>query len=398
MALFVWMEGKGAALIQDRRGPGRAELGRLRLGGLVHMLADGIKLLSKENVCPSRAGKALFFLAPLIPLGASFAAATVVPFTQTLDIGFEPMALSVSGFGSGLIFALAMLSLSTYGAVLAGYASGSTAAFLGGMRAAAQPVTFLPALGLSAAAFFLVTGSPSLSDAVMQQQGPLWAWNVLRQPLTFIIFTTAAFIGAFRLPFDLSHAEQESVAFDVEYGGARLGLFRLGACAHIVVMSAVIAALFLGGWAVPFVDSGQLLAHARSLGLTLWVAISMAFALPGLCMMGGRRQALTLRGSRESVVVGAALLLLGVLLAVLFATTSQAASDRPIFGTLAVALVQVAVMLLKTIAVLALFVWARWTFPRFRYDRLMAFGWKVLLPLALANIAITAFAVMMAGG
>jgi NADH-quinone oxidoreductase subunit H len=398
MALLIWMERKGAAYIQDRRGPNRAHLFGMRLGGLVHIIADAIKLLTKEEVMPRCANRSLFVLAPMIAFCASIAAVATVPFTSTFDVGFGTMAIEVADLGSGLVFALAMSSLGIYAWVLAGWSSGSTYSLLGGMRAAAQLISYALALGLSATALFLVAGSLSLSDIVADQEGALWRWNALRQPFAFLIFTTALFAETGRLPFDLPEGEQEIVGFHVEYSSARFAMFSMAEYAHIVVGSSIIAALFLGGWSVPFVMDGKLALYARSVGLLLWPCISMVLSLAGLWIMGRRRRHFADRRDREPYIVGGVLLAGGIFLAALFAGYSGVASNLPAFGAISVAFLQLCVMFAKVLAVCALFIWVRWTLPRFRYDQLMAFGWKVLLPLAMLNVAVTAFAVMLADG
>lgn len=339
MALLIWMERKGAAYIQDRRGPNRARLMGMRMGGIFHVVADAIKLLTKEEVMPAAAARPLALVAPMIAFAVTMAAVAVVPFTGSVEIAGHHVSLQVSNMGAGLVYAIAVSSLGVYAVVLAGWASGSTYSFLGAMRAAAQLISYELALGMSAVAVFLVAGSLSLVDIVADQAGPVWMWNALRQPLAFLVFLTALFAEAARLPFDLPEGEAEIVGYHVEYSSMRFAMFFMAEYAHIVVGSAIVAALFFGGWQLPFVSDAALARFAGEVGRAAppWVS-------------------------------GAA-----------------------------TALVQLAVMLAKTLSVAAGFIWVRWTLPRFRYDQLMAFGWKVLLPLAMINLAITAFAVMRLG-
>jgi len=335
MSLLIWMERKGAAYIQDRRGPNRAAIFGVRLGGFMHVIADSLKLLTKEEVAPSKASKSLSIMAPMIALAVVLAAAAVIPFTGEIDFEGHGVSLQVADIGAGLVYAIAMTALGVYAIVLAGWASHNTYSFLGGMRSAAQLISYELALGMSAVAVFMVSGSLSLSAIVSDQSGALWMWNAIRQPLAFVIFLTALFAESNRLPFDLPEGEAEIVGYHVEYSSMRFAMFFMAEYAHIVVGSAIVAALFLGGWHIPFVDD-------------------------------------------ESV----------------FAFLAGLAPDAGWFAPLATAVVQFLVMVAKTLLVCSLFIWVRWTLPRFRYDKLMAFGWKVLLPLAMLNVAITAFAVV----
>jgi NADH-quinone oxidoreductase subunit H len=188
---------------------------------------------------------------------------------------------------------------------------------------------------MAAVAIFLVAGSLSLNAIVADQGGAIWMWNAVRQPLAFLIFLTALFAESNRLPFDLPEGEAEIVGYHVEYSSMRFAMFFMAEYAHIVVGSAIVAALFLGGWHIPFVGDEAILSFFASL-------------VPG----------------------------------------------SEWFAPVATAVVQFAVMIVKTLVVCAVFIWVRWTLPRFRYDQLMAFGWKFLLPLAIVNVVITAFAVV----
>lgn len=335
MSLLIWMERKGAAYIQDRRGPNRAAILGLRLGGFIHVIADSLKLLTKEEVAPSKASKPLSIMAPMIALAVVLAAAAVIPFTGEIDVAGHGVSLQVADIGAGLVYAIAVTALGVYAIVLAGWASHNTYSFLGGMRSAAQLISYELALGMSAVAIFLVSGSLSIGSIVSDQGGAIWMWNAIRQPLAFVIFLTALFAEANRLPFDLPEGEAEIVGYHVEYSSMRFAMFFMAEYAHITVGSAIVAAIFLGGWHIPFVSDSSVFAFFGGL-----------------------------------------------------------APDSEWVAPLATAIVQFAVMMAKTFFICAVFIWVRWTLPRFRYDQLMAFGWKVLLPLAMLNVAITAFAVV----
>ncbi len=334
MVIVAWMERKGAALIQGRLGPGRARLAGLKLGGLMHVIADSIKLLVKEEVAPRRAARPLFFITPAIGLAAVLAAAAAIPFTGDFSIAGVQLSVRVAEIGGGLVYAIAISSLGVYSIMLAGYSSMGTYTMLGGMRAAAQMISYGLGLGLSAAAVFIVAGSLEIGDIVADQGGAIWMWNAFRQPVAFAIFLTALFAWAGRVPFDPPKAAEEIVGYHAEYSGTRFSLFLMAEYAYMVVGSAMAAAIFLGGWQIPFVSEGMLESALNQTGLAAWMV---------------------------QVAIGA---------------------------------VELSAMLLKTLAICALFIWVRWTLPRFRYDQMMAFGWKFLLPLAMLNAAITAFAVL----
>ena len=314
-AVLVYMERKVAAFIQQRYGP-------YLVGprGLLQPVADIVKLLFKEELRPKSADALLFYAAPILSATAAFAAFAVVPFgTETTLFGLldAPIKLAVADVNVGLLVIFAVTSMGVYGIVLAGWASNSKYALLGGLRSSAQMISYEIAYGLSFAAVILLAGSLSLREIVDGQQGYWFGfipkWYIVLQPFGFLIFLTAGVAETNRAPFDFPEAEQELVAgYHTEYSSMSFALFFLAEYVNMVTVSAVATDLFLGGWHGPFLP--------ESLG---WIWF-----------------------------------------------------------------------LIKVFALLFFYIWMRWTLPRYRYDQLMEFGWKWLLPAAVLNLLVTAFIVV----
>ncbi len=237
--VFIWAERKVSARIQDRLGPTRVG-GRF---GWLQSLADGVKLIQKEDLAPQAADVMMFRLAPYMVVVASFAAFMFLPFSE----GWVAVSLSV-----GLFIALAVLSLEVFGIILAGYSSGSKWALFGGMREAAQMVSYEVPLGITAVIPVVAAGTMNLGEIVAMQSGGFWNWFVLRDPFTFLaffVFFTVTLASNKRAPFDLAEAESELVAgFHTEYSGMRWSFFFLAEYASMYFVSALGAILFLGGW------------------------------------------------------------------------------------------------------------------------------------------------------
>jgi NADH-quinone oxidoreductase subunit H len=328
-AYLVLVERWIAAWVQDRLGPNRVgiPLTKIRLFGLGQPIADGVKLLLKEQLLPSRADKAMFIIAPLSIFVTALAAFAVVPFGSAIPPGLfpaswgisEPIALEVAPrLDVGMIYIFALGSIAVYGVVLGGWASNNKYSFLGGMRSSAQLISYELPLGLGILGVIAVTGSLRL-DAIVARQAEAGVWNVLAQPLGFVVFCVASFAEAARLPFDLPEAEQELVGgYHTEYSGTKMMMYMVAEFLHTVLASFLIVILFLGGW------------H-------LW----------GL-------------------------------------TGSGDATSWP------TVLLRVIVLLGKVMAVILFFMLARWSWPRFRFDQLMDIGWKVMIPWGLVNFVAVA--------
>jgi NADH-quinone oxidoreductase subunit H len=311
-AYLTLFERRVLARMQVRIGPNRAGP-----WGLLQPVADGLKLIFKEELIPDKADKLVFVVAPIITVVPALVVLAVLPFGPAVTLGGRQVYLGLAdGINVGVLYILAIASIAVYGITLAGWSSNNKYALMGGLRSAAQMVSYELALGLSFIGPILLANSMSMRDIVEAQA--TW-WFVLVQPVGFLIFLIATVAEVNRAPFDMPEAEQELTAgYHVEYSGMKFALLFMAEYDKMIAVSAIGAALFLGGYWGPFVDQ-----------------------LPWL---------------------------------------------GPIY------------LLLKVLAILFLMIWLRATLPRFRYDRLMAFGWKVMLPAALLNVALTAVLVVLVLG
>ncbi len=309
--VMIYAERRVSAFMQDRVGPNR-----VGPKGVLQPIADGIKFLMKEDLVPERVDKPIFILAPAILLIPALMTFAVIPFGSSINLFGREIALQVADVNVGILYVLALTSISVYGIVLAGWSSNNKYSLLGGLRSSAQLISYELAMGLAVVSIILLAGSLRLNDIITDQQGSFFSWNIFRQPLAFLIFLIAVYAETNRLPFDLSEAEQELVGgYHTEYSSMKFAMFFMAEYANMITAAALTVTLFFGGWDVPLLDEA-------SLGL---------------------------------------------------------------FG----ALLSVLSFILKMAFFLFLFIWVRWTFPRFRYDQLMRLGWKVMLPLALFNIFLT---------
>jgi NADH-quinone oxidoreductase subunit H len=324
---LTWLERKESAVMQDRIGANRAQILGLRLFGLFQPIADAIKMIFKEDFVPSFSKKFLHTLAPF--LSFFFVAVTIsaIPFADDITIGGTTIPLQVFDADVGLLFVLAMLSLGIYGIILSGWASNNRFALLGGMRGAAQLISYEVALGLSLVGLIMVYPSLRISEMVRAQGslvlGFLPAWGVFLQPVGAFIFFIAALAETKRVPFDMPEGESEIIGFFTEYGGLKWGMFMFTDFMEILIVSCLMTTLFFGGWQVPWLGA-------------------RGFVFP----WGG---------------------------------TWHIASWL-------VTVFQVLLFNVKVIFFCWLQILIRWTYPRLRYDQLMDLGWKVLVPLSLLNI------------
>ena len=316
VAYLTWVERKVLGHMQLRYGP-------MRTGfhGLMQPIADGIKLFFKEDIVVDKANKIIYRLSPFIVTVCAFASFAVVPFGNELTLFGKTIPLRIADVNIGILYIFALSSLSVYGLTLAGWSSNNKYSLMGGLRASAQMISYELAAGLSIIGVVMLTSSLSMVEIVNGQGS--W-WFIFKQPVAFIVFLICAIAECNRTPFDLPEAESELVAgFHVEYSSMKFALFFMAEYAHMVVMSALITTLFLGGWQLPFVDISS-------------------FQPTGL------------------------------------------------IGQLVVSLLPVAIFCTKVFLILFFIIWLRATYPRLRYDQLMQFGWKVLFPLALFNVFLTA--------
>ncbi|MGH7810404.1 MAG: complex I subunit 1/NuoH family protein [Candidatus Binatia bacterium] len=345
--ILGWIERKGSALIQDRIGANRASVFGFAGMGLVNtLIADPLKFLTKEDFIPPTGDRFLHTLAPCLALFPALVTFAVIPFGDTLILGDRTVNLQVANINIGILYVFAMGSLGVYGVVIGAWASNNKFSLLGGVRGSAQMISYEIAMGLAAIGVLMVYGTLELQE-IARGQGvligellPGWldflepmigwlpAWGIFLQPLAFLLFFAAAVAETKRVPFDLPEGESEIVAgYHVEYSGGKFLMFFAGEFAEIVTVAGLITTLFFGGWQVPYL-------------------LPDGFHFP----WGG-------------------MLLL---------------------PHLAVVALQLVAFTLKVVFFCWLQILLRWSVPRFRYDQVMRLGWKMLLPLALLNVAATA--------
>lgn len=310
-AYLTFYERKALARIQVRIGPNRAGP-----GGWLQPVADGLKLIFKEELVPAKAYKAMFILAPVITVVPALIILAVVPWGGTVTVFGRQVSLSIANINVGVLYITAIASISVYGIVLAGWSSNNKYAMLGGIRSSAQMISYELALGLGFIGPMMLANSMSIQDIVEAQRG---MWFVVYQPIGALVFWIATLAEVNRAPFDMPEAEQELTAgYHTEYSGLKFALFFMAEYIKMIAVSVIAASLFFGGY----------------LGIDLsWIPVIGPIINP---WMG------------------------------------------PVW------------LLLKVLVLLFGMIWVRATLPRIRYDRLMAFGWKILFPLALANVFMTA--------
>src|SRR2546422_578924 len=247
VAYAVWVERKVSAAIQDRRGPNR-----VGWFGLLQPVADAVKSFLKEDFTPAHVRKAYYWLAPAIVMIPSLLTVAIIPFGSQL--GSQKMV--IADLNVGILYTFGIVSLGVYGIVLAGYAANSKYPFLGGIRSGAQMISYEIAMGLSVVPVFLLVGDLNLGKVIEYQASG--AWLVFKQPLPFAVFIVAALAETNRMPFDFPEAEQELAGgYNVEYSSMKFGMFFMGEYANMVMSSALVATLFLGGWPLPWFGLDQ---------------------------------------------------------------------------------------------------------------------------------------------
>lgn len=399
VVVLIWMERKGAAYIQDRTGPNRASILGIRLAGLVHPVADVFKLLFKEDITPEGRHRALYNLAPWLVMTIALSTYAVVPFGDFLTVAGRRVPLVVADLDVGLLYILAIASLGTYGVVMAGWAANNKFTFLGGVRATAQMISYEINMGLALMGLMLVFSSLRITDITAGQAELLWGWlpkwGFIVQPLGFILFLTTVYAETNRNPFDLPEGESEIVAgYHLEYSSMKFALFFMAEYAHMVIGAALIATLYFGGYQIPWLPRSVLEAHAGTLLTIKLIAValvSLAFALLFLRRVQREKGKFGDARDREPVL-GLGLWLL-VAAAAAGALLLKPWVIGPAGASVFASLAQVGAFLFKLVFFAWLFIWVRWTLPRFRYDQLMHLGWKVMLPLGLANLVVTALVV-----
>jgi len=319
ISLFVamystYVERKVAAFMQDRVGPNRA--GPF---GILQPLADGMKLFFKEEIVPNFSSKFLFILGPILAMLTAIMVSAVIPWGDKLNIFGRGVSLQIADINIGILYIFGVVSLGVYGIMIGGWASNNKFSLLGAMRAASQIISYELALGIALISLLLLTGTLSLNEMVGQQKDGIW--NILKQPLGFLIFLVCAFAETNRTPFDLPEAENELMGgYHAEYSSMKLGFYLFAEYVNMFLSGAVMTTLYFGGYDIPFVNDANLI---HTIGQN-WVTI-----------------------------------------------------------------IEGAVFFIKISLFIFLFMWVRWTVPRFRYDQLMNLGWKILLPLSLLNMLVT---------
>jgi len=403
LPLLIWFERKGAAFIQDRAGPNRAAIFGLRLAGFIHNISDVVKLLMKEMMIPPHVNKVYFMIAPVLGFTFILSAFAVIPWADRFIVAGRDISMQVADLNAGVLYILAITSLNVYGIVLAGWSSNNKFALMGGLRSTAQMISYEVPLGMALVGIFMVFGSAQLNEIVRGQGDLLFGflprWGVFVQPLGAILFIVAAFAESNRNPFDLPEGESEIVAgYHVEYSGMRFALFYMGEYVAIVLSSAMITTLFFGGWQVPYFPTEEIVANADTwLKVMLFGAAAGALAFAALMFAWSKRVRGRFGDMREveGPVWFVVHLLIGAVLAFLF-VKSLGMAPLPEWGARTVALVaQISSFAIKTLFWCWVFIWVRWSLPRFRYDQLMRLGWKTMIPLSFLNIAITAIVLLM---
>lgn len=446
LPLVILMERRGAAYIQDRPGPNRAgiNLGATSLSGIfalkpvglpirafgfIFTIADALKIMVKERFLPSFASKGWYLVAPAIPMATGVLTPTLLPW-------FAPMAFPQGGgvahvggqvieSNSGILLLFALGSLSVYGTVLGAWASNSKYSLLGGMRSSAMMISYEVSMGLAAMGMLLIAASLSLTE-VVEWQGA-HTWGIVVQPLGFLLFVTAMFAECNRTPFDVIEGDSEIVGgFITEFGAARFAAIMGAEYLHLLVASALIATVYLGGYQLlpmplPLDGLGREWVHLDSAWVSAHIGTVVAALLTvkavvllAACELVRRRRAAVLarhgshrqlRGREYALYMAAfaagavvSLAAAGAACVLLKPVPDPATGAWPLWVNLATAAVQFAVVVGKTLAVAWVFVWVRWTLPRFRYDQIMDLGWKVMLNLAILNLVITAVVVQAVKG
>ncbi|HEV8383832.1 MAG TPA: complex I subunit 1 family protein [Candidatus Acidoferrales bacterium] len=370
-AYLTWFERKVVAHIQSRWGP-------YRVGphGLLQPLADGLKLLFKEDPTPGGVDKLIYFLAPFLALALALSAIAVIPFGPgQFEIFGRATGLQIADLNIGLLFLFAITSLGVYGVALGGWASNSKYPLLGGLRSSAQMISYELSMTMSVVGVVLISGTFNLREIIAQQQG-YWLgfiprWNLVSPPmpqlLGFLVYFISAIAETNRVPFDLPEAETELVAgFHTEYASFKFSMFFMAEYFNMITVSCLATLLFFGGWLSPFPSSSVM-------AWTLYIPTAVLAACALMLFLDGLRYT-----TKSGRIVLPVLAIVVAGLAVICALPGAVEFVQGPFW-----------FLLKVFLFLFFYVWLRGTLPRFRYDQLMSFGWKLLLPVSIANVILT---------
>lgn len=398
--LFVWWERRVSGFMQDRSGPNRCNIGPFRLGGLIQSFADMLKLVFKEDFTPSHIKYKFFFtIAPVIVFLCSFLTFAVIPFADVLVIDGKENIMQAIPNELGIMWFIAFAGLSVYGIILGGYSSGSKYGLLGSIRASAQVISYEAAMGLAIISMIISYGSIHLTDMVNAQSGTYLGfipmWGIFIQPLAAVIFIVCAFAETNRAPFDLAEGESELVAgYHTEYSAMKFGLFQVGEYAAMSASSALIVTLFFGGYQIPWLDTHQIQSNINYVILAIIIILPLKIFFFTRWMKKNNK-AIGENKSREKetkILTIAFWSICFVVVALLISFLLTGLGTNGVNITTAV--IQVGTFLIKFFMMAFVYIWVRWTVLRFRYDQLQMLGWKVLIPLALLNIVVTAIIVV----
>jgi NADH-quinone oxidoreductase subunit H len=373
--VIIYMEMKVIALMNLRIGPDR-----VGPWGTLLSTVHGLKVLMKEDFTPTQADSVVFTWAPVVVFGASALSALVLPFAP---------GLIAQDFNLALLYFFAIGGMTVVGLLMGGWSSFNKYSLLGGLRSAAQIVSYEIPLTLSVVGLIILAGTLSLNQIVLQQSGSALNWYALRQPLGFLIFVIAATAEANRTPFDLTEADSEIVAgFATEYSGMRFGFFFFAEYINVFIVSAITVVLYMGGWNAPFtlphfaltIDLGSLSGWLLAIVAVVPLLGTLVLAAPVYLFRSRTRWWVAL-------IIG--FVLFNVIAGGLVSLWAYISFDwvAGLFWFLG-----------KTFTLVFVFVWLRGTLPRVRIDQLMGFAWKWLLPAALLNLFVTAIAVAVVGG
>lgn len=323
-------ERKISALMQDRVGPNRANIFKFTLWGLFHPMADGIKMIMKEDFIPKNASKILFTLSPVIAMVPVLLVFAFIPFGNYLDLGFYKINFVIINSDFSFFIIVAISSLAIYGTFLGGFSSGNNWGLLGAIRAQAQMISYEVVVVLSVLPVIMIYSASGLQDIIIKQSGTIFGfipnWGIFLQPVSFILFFTATLAENKRTPFDVVEGESEIIGYFIEHGSMRFAAFMFAEYIEIILFSMLISIFFFGGWQVPYLNE-----YGFNIG---------SFFMP--------------------------------------------------VNHYLIVLMQLASFMIKTVLFSVIVIMIRWTLPRFRFDQIMKLSWQVLLPVGIINLLITA--------
>ncbi len=398
--VLVWLERRVAAFIQDRSGPNRCNIGGFRLGGLIQSFADMLKLVFKEDIIPTHIKKrALFSLAPMIVLFCAILTFSVIPFADDIVIDGKRYMLQALPIDMGIVWFLAFAGLSVYGIILAGWSSDNKYSLLGGLRASASTISYEPIMALSVITMVVIYGTISLNGMIIKQSelilGFIPAWGVLLQPIAAITFIVSAFAEANRTPFDLAEGESEIVGgFHTEYGAMKFGLFFVGEYVAMSASSGVIVSIFFGGYNIPWLSTETLKAHIGIISyLIIMILPLLSYFFIKWMYKNNRWKKANDKRDKESAVLAKVIIGLNIAFIILLLYFNLFAKT-PNSISILTALLQFGTFVIKLFMMNLVYIWVRWTLPRFRYDQLQTLCWRYLLPISMGNLFVTSLVIV----